>query len=189
MDQAEISRRVQERFGNRLLATGEHCGQHFVTVAPKDLREVLAFLRDEADLALDMLVDVGGVDYLKFPTEDGEDEDDDGNPLFGGRSWRFEVAYQLRSMAKNHRFRVKVGVKDDTVSVPSIWDMWRVANWMEREVFDLFGLRFDGHPNLRRILCHDDFVGHALRKDYPINKRQTLTRPVENLLTDDPEWA
>ncbi len=187
MDQSEISRRVRERFGDRLLQSGEHRGQHHVTVRPQDLREVLIFLRDDPELDFNMLMDVGGVDYKGFAS--GEDEDEDGEPLYGGRPWRFEVAYQMQSLQKGHRFRVKVGVKDDTVEVPSVWDLWRTANWMEREVFDMFGVRFSGHPNLRRILCHEDFVGHALRKDYPINRRQTLSRPIEYLLTDDPDWA
>ena len=65
----------------------------------------------------------------------------------------------------------------EAVSVPSVWDLWGLANWMEREVWDLFGIRFEGHPNLRRIMCHDEFQGHALRKDYPINRRQKLSRP------------
>jgi NADH:ubiquinone oxidoreductase subunit C len=95
----------------------------------------------------------------------------------------------MYSLDLNHRFRVKIAVQTETTMVPSIWDLWGVANWMEREVYDLFGVRFTDHPNLRRILCHDDFKGHALRKDYPINKRQQLSRPVENLLTDRPEWA
>jgi NADH/F420H2 dehydrogenase subunit C len=174
VEQVEISRRIQERFGERLRSCGEFCGQHFVVVDPGNLVEILSFLRDESDLGMDMLIDVGGVDYLTHPEE---------------RAWRYEVAYQLYSLEHNHRFRVKVAVTDDTVSLPSLWEMWGVANWMEREVYDLFGLRFEGHPNLRRILCHDDFQGHALRKDYPINRRQRLERPVENLLTDDPSWA
>lgn len=189
MDQAEISRRLQERFANRILSSGEYRGQHFVTVGPQDLRDVLTFLRDEPALDFNMLMDVGGVDYLTYPNPTDDDENDDGARLYGGRAWRYEVAYQMYSLKANHRFRVKVAVKDDTVEVPSVWDLWRIANWMEREVFDLFGVRFSDHPNLRRIMCHEDFVGHALRKDYPINRRQTLTRPVEYLLTDDPEWA
>ncbi len=189
MDQVEISRRIRERFGERLLNSGEHCGQSHVTVLPQDLREILIFLRDDPELDFNMLMDVGGVDYKGFPTPGGEDEDEEGEPLHGGRAWRFEIAYQMYSMGKNHRFRVKVAVKDDTVEVPTIWDLWRLANWMEREVFDMYGIRFSDHPNLRRILCHEDFVGHALRKDYPINRRQTLSRPIEYLLTDDPDWA
>ena len=121
-------------------------------------------------------MDVGGVDYLGYP------DDDD-------REWRFEVAYQLYSMKLNHRFRVKVGVPDDSVEVPSVWDLWAIANWEEREVYDMYGIRFAGHPNLRRILCHDEFVGHALRKDYPINKRQKLSQPSEIILCEKVVWA
>lgn len=173
MDEATISARVQDRFGDRILGIYSHAGQHAVTIAPGDLRDVLCFLRDEPELAFEMLMDVGGVDYKGY---------DD-------RDHRFEVAYQMYSVSLNHRFRVKVAVTDDTVEIPTVWDLWRVANWMEREVWDMFGVRFTDHPNLRRILCHDDFVGHALRKDYPINKRQQLSRPVELLLTDDPDHA
>jgi NADH-quinone oxidoreductase subunit C len=173
MEQAEIARRIVEHMGAKVLEHSHHCGQHSVLVRPADLRQALLFLRDTADLDFEMLMDVGGVDYLGY---------DD-------REWRYEVAYQMLSLRLGHRFRVKVAVPDDQTEVPTVWDLWRVANWMEREVWDLFGIRFTGHPNLRRILCHDDFRGHALRKDYPINRRQTLSRPVENLLTDDPEWA
>lgn len=173
MEQAEIARRVVEHLGPKVLEHSEHCGQHSVLVRPADLRQALLFLRDTADLDFEMLMDVGGVDYLGY---------DD-------REWRYEVAYQLLSLRLGHRFRIKVAVPDDRTEVPTVWDLWRVANWMEREVWDLFGIRFTDHPNLRRILCHDDFRGHALRKDYPINRRQTLSRPVDNLLTDDPEWA
>jgi NADH-quinone oxidoreductase subunit C len=174
MDQAEITRLVQERFGGRVLRAYVFRGQHAVTIAPYDLRDVALFLRDDRALDFDMLVDIGGVDYLSY----GDD-----------RAWRFEVAYQFYSLAGNHRTRVKVAVPDESVAVPSLWDVWRVANWMEREVFDQYGIRFEGHPNLRRILNHEDFVGHPLRKDYPIHKRQKCLHPIENLLTDDPEHA
>ncbi len=174
MQEAEISQRVQAHFAERVVAAGEFRGQHWVLVQPDTLVEVLHFLRDTPDLDFNVLMDVGGVDYLEHPEE---------------RDWRFEIAYQLYSLAHNHRFRVKVAVEDDSVTVPSVWQSWRTANWMEREVFDQFGIRFSGHPNLRRILNHEDFVGHPLRKDYPINRRQKLSRPIEHLLTDEPEWA
>jgi len=173
VDEATIAARVNDHFGDRILATYTHVGQHAVTIAPGDIREVLCWLRDQEGLDFNMLMDLGGVDYKGY---------DD-------RDHRFEVVYQLYSMAQNHRFRVKVAVPDDTVEVPTVWDLFRVANWMEREVYDMYGVRFSDHPNLRRILCHEDFKGHALRKDYPINKRQQLSRPVENLLTADPDHA
>ena len=180
MDQAEIQARVSAQFGDRILSTYSFRGQSAVTVAPKDLVAVAEFLRDDPEMDFNQLMDVGGVDYLDYP------DDDD-------REHRYEVVYQFFSLGWNHRFRVKVAVTEggDGVpgSVPSLWTHWRVANWMEREVYDLFGVAFDGHPNLRRILCHDDFKGHALRKDYPKQRRQVLSRPTEMLLTDDPDWA
>lgn len=181
MDQSQITDRLKARFGERILSTYAMCGQEAVTILPADLVEVLTFLRDEPELRFNMLMDVGGVDYLGYGG-DGEDEDE-------VRSHRFEIAYQMFSYDLRHRYRVKVAVKDDSVEVPSLWEIWRGANWMEREVFDMFGIRFTGHPNLRRILNHDDFVGHPLRKDYPITKRQKLSRPIDHLLTDKQEWA
>jgi len=176
MTEREIMAKVTGRFGAKVLQSYEFRGQCAVTVKAGDLREVLTFLRDDADTATDWLMDLAGVDYLGFP------DDDD-------REWRFEVAYQLYSSSQNHRFRVKVAVPEDKLQVPTIWDLWAIANWMEREVFDLYGVSFTGHPNLRRILCHDEFEGHALRKDYPINKRQKLSSPAENLLCATVELA
>lgn len=203
MEQAEILKRVQERFADRVVRSQVEFGQAAVTVRPEDLREVVLFLRDDPDLAFEQLIDVGGVDYLGYPDEEavdpalrsvssihaGREVAQVAEPAPVKRQWRFEVAYQFRSLTHGHRFRVKVAVPDDPLEVPSLWDIWRTANWMEREVFDQYGVRFRGHPNLRRILNHEDFRGHPLRKDYPINKRQRCTRPIENLLTDDPEWA
>lgn len=175
MTEAEILARVTEKFGTRLVGTTTFRSQCAVLVRPDSLRELLVFLREDPALAFDMMSDLTGVDYLGYP--DWEND------------WRFEVVYQLTSLAKNHRFRVKVVVTDDTVEVPSIWDLWGLANWMEREVYDMYGVRFSGHPNLRRILCHDQFEGHALRKDYPINKRQKLSEPTEIILCEKSEYA
>jgi NADH/F420H2 dehydrogenase subunit C len=174
MEESAIADKLNAHLGDRVRERGDYRGQHWVTVGPESLRDALQFMASDTDIAIDMLSDVGGVDYQDY----GDD-----------RPWRFEVAYQLLSLSRNHRFRLKVAVDDEQTEVPSVWDMYGVANWMEREVFDMFGVVFTDHPNLRRILCHEDFQGHALRKDYPINKRQKLTRPIENLLTDKPEWA
>ena len=174
MQQADITARIQARFGARIVATSEFRGQFAVTIRPADLIEVATFLRDEPELDFNMLMDLGGVDYLDY----GDD-----------REWRYEIAYQFYSIARNHRIRIKVAVEDETVQVPTLHSLWRNANWMEREVFDQFGVVFSGHKNLRRILNHEDFVGHPLRKDYPINRRQRLSRPIEHLIPDDPEWA
>ncbi len=173
MKEAEISARVNEKFGPRIVDNYNFRDQYAVTIRPDDLVAVLTFLRDDPAIRCEWLMDVGGVDYL------GYDE----------REWRFEVVYQMFSMSQNHRFRVKVAVTDGSVSVPSVWTMWGVANWMEREVWDLYGVTFTGHPNLRRIMCHDEFVGHALRKDYPITKRQKLSQPSETVLCATSEVA
>ena len=176
MTEREIMQQVEAHLGSKVLATYEFRGQCAVTVAPGTLRELLTWLRDDPNTELAWLLDVGGVDYLGYP---GDDD----------REWRFEVVYQLYSMSKNHRFRVKVAVQETALEVPSVWDLWGIANWMEREVWDLYGIKFTGHPNLRRIMCHDDFEGHALRKDYPINRRQKLTVPTENILCESVEIA
>ena len=94
-----------------------------------------------------------------------------------GEQPRFEVVYHLYSVAKNHRVRLKVGVPEDAPVVASATALYASADWMEREAFDLYGIRFDGHPDLRRILLYDEFEGHPLRKDYPKTKRQPLVGP------------
>jgi NADH-quinone oxidoreductase subunit C len=174
MLESDITAKLRERLGERVLAHSVTQGQESITIRPADLLEVASFLKSDPDISMEMLMDVGGVDYLGY----GDD-----------REWRYEVAYHFYSLSKNHRYRVKVAVEDDTVEVPTLHSLWRVSNWMEREVYDQYGLRFAGHKNLRRILNHDDFVGHPLRKDYPIQRRQKLSRPSEHLIPDDPEWA
>ena len=127
------------------------------------LLAVLAHCRDDAALAFDVLMDLTAVDYLKFPgREDGP---------------RFEVVYHLYSITHNHRLRLKVRVDEDNASVPSVVALWPIANWLEREAWDMFGVRFEGHPDLRRLLMYEEFVGHPLRKDYPISRRQPLIGP------------
>ncbi len=122
------------------------------------LADAMRLLRDDAESAFDMLSDVCAVDYL-------------------GEEPRFEVVYHLYSLARNQRLRVKVRVPEADPVVDSLVGLWASANWMEREVWDLYGIRFRHHPDLRRILLYDEFQGHPLRKDYPKERRQPLVGP------------
>jgi NADH-quinone oxidoreductase subunit C len=163
VDGAAILDEVRARFGGAVLETHAHRGDHTAVVDRGVVREVLAFCRDAGVLAFDVLMDLTAVDYAKFPgREDGP---------------RFEVVYHLYSLAHNHRLRVKVRVDEDDPIVPTAVPLWPIANWFEREVWDMFGIRFDGHPDLRRLLMYEEFVGHPLRKDYPITRRQPLIGP------------
>jgi len=154
---------LQRRFGDAIVEIHDHRDDHTAVVERDALLAVLAHCRDDAALAFDVLMDLTAVDYLKFPgREDGP---------------RFEVVYHLYSITHNHRLRLKVRVDEDDASVPSVVALWPIANWLEREVWDMFGVRFEGHPDLRRLLMYEEFVGHPLRKDYPISRRQPLIGP------------
>jgi NADH-quinone oxidoreductase subunit C len=163
VDGAAIVERLRARVGASIVETHAQCGDHTVVVDRAALPAVLAVCRDDAALAFDMLADLTAVDYQKYPgREDGP---------------RFEVVYHLHSIAHNHRLRVKTRVDEDDAVVPTAVPLWPIANWLEREVWDMFGIRFEGHPDLRRLLLYEEFVGHPLRKDYPINRRQPLIGP------------
>jgi NADH-quinone oxidoreductase subunit C len=163
VDGESILARVRERLGAGVLDTHAYRGDHTAILIRAALTEALAFCRDDAALRYDMLIDLPAVDYLKYPgREDGP---------------RFDVIYHLYSVDHNHRLRLKVPVEQDDASVPTASSVWPIANWLEREVWDMYGIRFEGHPDLRRLLMYEEFVGHALRKDYPINRRQPLIGP------------
>jgi NADH-quinone oxidoreductase subunit C len=120
-------------------------------IAKRDgLFKFMAWLRDEPSMRFDYLSDVSGVDLGEFASP------------------RFAVAYHLYSFPHNHRLRVKVFLEEDDARLPAMWDLWKSSNWLEREVYDMFGVTFDGHPNLARILTPVDYEGHPLRKDFPI---------------------
>jgi NADH-quinone oxidoreductase subunit C len=163
MDGQAILARLRERFGARVLETHAHRGDHTAVVGREAIVDVLRFCREEADLAFEVLMDLTAVDYSAFPgREDGP---------------RFEVVYHLYSIAHNHRVRLKVRLEEDDARVPTATALWPIADWLEREVWDMFGIRFEGHPDLRRLLLYEEFVGHPLRKDYPIDRRQPLIGP------------
>ncbi|HEV8437336.1 MAG TPA: NADH-quinone oxidoreductase subunit C [Methylomirabilota bacterium] len=163
MNGQAILARLRERLGARMLETHDYRGDHTGVVAREGIVDALACCRDDAELRFDLLMDLTAVDYLTFPgREDGP---------------RFEVVYHLYSTEHNHRVRLKVRVEEDDAWTPTATPLWPIANWLEREVWDMFGIRFEGHPDLRRLLLYEEFVGHPLRKDYPINRRQPLIGP------------
>lgn len=153
----------------RFLAT-EFRGRTTLVVSPEHLHDVLTFLRHDDQCAYDFLSDVVGVDYLNYPV--------DKSALPPGR---FAVVYCLCSYRDNRRLYVKVmldpslptgGIDDDpALHLPTATDIWPGAEWPEREVFDMYGIRFDGHPDLRRILLWETYPAHPLRKDYPLRGR------------------
>jgi NADH-quinone oxidoreductase subunit C len=156
---------VQEKFASDIIETHSFRGDDTVIIRPAALKTVAKFLKTSPDLDFDYLMDLTAVDYLFFA---------------GGRiqkPFRFEVVYHFYSLSKNHRFRLKVAVDEKTPEVETLTDLYASANWYEREVWDMYGIKFSGHPNLKRILMYEEFKGHALRKDYPFNKRQPLIGP------------
>jgi len=125
-------------------------------VGPDRLIGLIRAIRDECGFR--MLIELGGVDYLGYPDRPAGLE-------------RFEVHYVLLHLDTTERIIVKVGVDDPNPTLPSVTPMWTGADWMEREVFDMYGIRFEGHPDLRRILMPEEFAAHPLRKDYPLRGR------------------
>jgi NADH-quinone oxidoreductase subunit C len=146
-----VLQRLRDQFGGLLLDVKVWRNEITVILRPADLVRVCRFLRDDPDLAFDFLSDVTGVDRLKLPEH----------------SPRFEVVCHLYSLQYRRRLRLKVRV-DEGEAVPTVTDVWPTANWHEREVYDMFGIPFEAHPDLRRILMPDDWEGHPLRKDYPV---------------------
>jgi NADH-quinone oxidoreductase subunit C len=154
----ESLRRLLERLPGAVVETHARHGDATAVVAPEELLRAMQLLRDEPELAFDMLMDLTAVDYL-------------------GQEPRFEVVYHLYSLPRNRRLRIKTRVREDSCEVDSLVELWPSANWMEREVYDLYGIRFRNHPDLRRLLLYDGFEGHPLRKDYPKERRQPLVGP------------
>jgi NADH-quinone oxidoreductase subunit C len=157
----EALNRAKEVLGAAVVSTHSYRGDDTVVLKQDGVLPALRTLRDDPELKMDFLSDLTAVDYF-------------------GREPRFEVVYHFRSFKSGARLRVKVEVAEpedgSNPVIDSVCELWASANWYEREVWDLYGIKFRGHPDLRRILMYEEFVGHPLRKDYPKEKRQPLVR-------------
>jgi NADH-quinone oxidoreductase subunit C len=151
--------KLREKFADQVLEIREHAGQRFAHVRRDRILELLRFLRE--DCGFDFLTDLTAVDYMNQ-----------------GLPERFAVVYNLYSFKDNVRTRVKAFVPESDPTIESASGLWNAANWAEREVFDLFGIRFNNHPDLKRIVLPDTYEGHPLRKDYPLTGRgERMTFP------------
>ncbi len=146
----------------------------------EELRELLTFLKKDDALRFNQLIDLCAVDYLRYGVYDWETESSTEAGFSRGverqtekaYDWphpRFAVVYHLLSTVKNHRIRVRVFVEEPDLVVPSVYDIWKAANWFEREAYDLYGILFENHPDLRRLLTDYGFIGHPFRKDFPLS--------------------
>lgn len=153
---------LKKRFPNLVLETFENRGDQYAVVKKDGIRDIAAALKGDVELRFDMLMDLAAVDYLFWEEKEN----------------RFEVIYNLYSSEKKQRLFVKALIPESDATIDSVTSVWVAADWFEREVWDMFGIRFKGHPNLKRILMYEGFQGHALRKDYPYNQRQPIIGPV-----------
>ncbi len=192
MNTSSLIEAVTKRFPDGVSASYTYRGDATVVVRPESLLEMARFLKEDPALQMNFLVDITAVDYSAFgkgpvpaffassgvtlgPCSQIPDEDPWPGPP---DSSRFAVVYHFFSTTHKHRLRLVVPVGDEDPEVDSLTSLWPGANWLEREVWDMFGIVFRGHPDLKRILMYEEFEGHPLRKDYPVNKRQPLIGPV-----------
>ena len=188
----QLAEQLQTRFSDKLLANIDAVAEVTIELAGEDLLEVATALRDEPDFAFEILLDVCGVDYADYGKDEWATEETSGSGFSRGveattaghlkavtddlvvekprTAKRFAAVYHLLSISNNRRLRVKVFAPDDGLPVvPSVITVWNSANWYEREAFDLYGILFEGHPDLRRLLTDYGFIGHPFRKDFPLS--------------------
>ena len=154
---------IKEKFSQYIISTHSFRNDDTIVINKEALKQVMSFLKNDKITQFDMLIDVTAVDYL-------------------GSAPRFEVVYHLLSIPLRQRLRVKVPITEEEPALDSVTSIWPGANWFEREVFDMFGIRFNGHPDLKRILMYEQFEGHPLRKDYPLKKQQPIV-PLRDVKT------
>ncbi len=192
MQAKELLQQLQERFGDTLRDAVLLLDEVTIEITPEDLIDTCRALRDEQIFGFEQMIDVCGVDYLNFGEDEWATEETTTtgfsrgvNPKTAGRlpgleedlsvetpqqDRRFAAVYHLLSVTHNHRLRIRVFAPDNQLPViPSVVELWNGVNWFEREAFDLYGILFEGHPDLRRILTDYGFIGHPFRKDFPLS--------------------
>jgi len=191
MNPSPLIEAIKERFPQAVVSSHTFRGDATLVLRGESLLEVAQFVKDDPAFKMNFLVDVTAVDYSTFgrrptpaffassgvsvgPNNQVPDED----PWPGPPDERFTVVYHFYSMTHKHRLRLVVPVEESVAEVDSVSSLWPAANWFEREVWDMFGIKFRGHPDLRRILMYEGFDGHPLRKDYAVKRRQPLIGPV-----------
>lgn len=152
-----------QKFSNDIVDVVDMRGILSAQIKPESVKELIRFLKEQNTPRFEMMMDLFGMDYLKYEPEQPE---------------RFAVVYNLYSVTAHEHLFLKAFLPENKPEIDSLCDVYKAANWFEREAWDLFGIRFKGHPNLTRILCHNDFVGHPLRKDYPADRYQRLKAAV-----------
>ncbi len=173
MEPLEIVDRLKERFSEELVDVKQFRDQVFATVKREKILDICRYLHDAPDIQMNYLADLCGVDYP-------------------GRRLRFEVVYNLYSIKFKHRLMIKVQLPESDPSVDSVVSVWKGANWHEREACDMYGIVFNGHPDLRRILMPEDWEGYPLRKDYPLKGPEGWEykgfEELRDLHSHDKEW-
>jgi NADH-quinone oxidoreductase subunit C len=159
-----VADKLVERFADAVQEVSAAHGEVTLVVSREQIVDICRWLKDDPDFRYDLLMDMAGMDYL-------------------GREPRFEVVYHLYSIPHNRRLRLKVRVAESDLIVPSVTSVWSTANWHEREAFDMLGIRFADHPDLRRIYMPDDYPGHPLRKDFPTLGPEVEVDPRDNVRT------
>ncbi len=173
MEPLEIANILKDKFLNDIAGVTQFRDQVFVSVNKEKVRDICRFLHDDPDMHMDYLADVCGVDYP-------------------ANQYRYEVIYNLFSMKHRHRIIIKALVPEDNPSLDSVEPVWAGANWHERETCDMYGIVFNGHPDLRRILMPEDWEGYPLRKDYPLKGPAGEYKSFEELKdlhSHDDEWT
>lgn len=160
MESTAIFEKLKTKFPDAIKGSADRYGQLEIQVERSKIAEVVETLRDDPEFKFNMLIDIVSVDYCIYPNWTGE---------------RLGVIYHLKSLSLGHRAWLKVTAPEDDPIVPTLTGLYSNADWLEREAYDQMGIRFAHHPNLKRILNHHEFVGHPLRKDYPITRRQWLS--------------